>query len=67
MSIKDTMYVAIVTQGRDNVASQKVETGCLGHRVRLLKKAKYSDGEHSNNLLRYPFPPRLTSSGQIER
>lgn len=46
---------------------KKVETGCLGHRERLLKKAKYSDEEHGNNLLRYPFPLHLTSPGQIER
>jgi len=66
MSIKGTMYVPIAAQGRDNV-SQKVETGCLGYRECLLKKAKYSDGEHDNNLLRYPFPLHLTSLGQIER
>lgn len=42
-------------------------TGCLGHREHFLKKAKYSDKEHGNNLLRYPFPLRLTSPRQIER
>lgn len=68
MSIKGTtFYVPIATQGRDNVASQKVETGCLGHRDRLLKKGEIlGRREHGNNLLRYPFPPRLTSPGQIE-
>lgn len=61
MSIKGTMYVPIAAQGRDNIASQKAETGCLGYRKCLLKKTKYSDEEHGNNLLRYPFPLRLTS------
>lgn len=68
ISIKGTIfYIPIATQGRDNVASQKVETGCLGHHEHLLKKAKYSDEEHGNNLLRYPFPLRLISPRQIER
>jgi len=51
---------------QDNDISQKKSKRGVSN-VSPKKGEVLERGQHGNNLLRYPFPLRLTSLGQIER
>lgn len=70
MSNKGVKFDKVLKRNRgaiqDNDISQKKSKRGVSN-VSPKKGEVLECGQHGNNLLRYPFPPRLTSLGQIER